>query len=104
MARIGTFKKVSGEFRGQITALSMQAKSVRIAPEVDPSGNAPSHRVFIGDAEVGAAWEKHTQDKRPYLSVKFDDPSFAAPIFAQLFAGEDDEHDLVWSRQSRRGD
>jgi uncharacterized protein (DUF736 family) len=104
MAKIGTFKKVSGEFRGQITTLSVQAKSVRIAPEKDPSGNAPSHRVFIGDVEVGAAWEKQTQDKRPYLSVKLDDPSFTAPIFAQLFAGEGDEHDLVWSRQTRRGD
>ena len=70
----------------------------------DPSGNAPSHRVFIGDIEVGAAWEKQAQDKRPYLSVKLDDPSFTAPIFAQLFTGEGDEHDLVWSRQTRRGD
>ncbi len=104
MARIGTFKKVSGEFRGQITTLSVQAKSVRITPEKDPSGNAPSHRVFVGDVEVGAAWEKQTQDKRPYLSVKLDDPSFTTPIFAQLFAGEDGEHDLVWSRQTRRGD
>ena len=104
MAKIGTFKKVSGEFRGQITTLAVQAKSVRIAPEKDPSGNAPSHRVFIGDVEVGAAWEKQTQDKRPYLSVKLDDPSFTAPIFAQLFAGEGDEHDLVWSRQTRRSD
>ena len=103
MARIGTFKKVSGEYRGQIVTLSVQAKSVRIVPEDNPNGNAPSHRVFIGEAEVGAAWEKKTQDKRPYLSVKLDDPTFAAPIFAQLFAGEGEEHDLVWNRQARRG-
>ncbi|MGQ2944384.1 MAG: DUF736 family protein, partial [Blastomonas fulva] len=45
-----------------------------------------------------------SQDKRPYLSVKLDDPTFAAPIFAQLFAGEGEEHDLVWNRQARRGD
>ena len=51
---------------------------------------------------MGAAWEKTSQDKRPYLSVKLDDPSFTAPIFAQLFTGEGDEYDLVWSRQSRR--
>lgn len=102
MAKIGTFKKVSGEYRGQIVTLSVQAKSVRIVPEDDPSGNAPSHRVFIGDVEVGAAWQKTSQEQRPYLSVKLDDPSFTAPIFAQLFAGDDGEHDLVWSRQSRR--
>lgn len=104
MSRIGTFKLVSGEYRGQITTLSVQAKSVRIVPEKNASGNAPSHRVFAGDAEVGAAWQKTSQDKRPYLSVKLDDPSFVSPIFAQLFAGEEGEHDLVWTRQPRRGD
>ncbi|HET6523543.1 DUF736 domain-containing protein [Sphingopyxis sp.] len=104
MARIGKFKKVSGEYRGEIVTLSVQAKGIRIAPEDNPSGNAPSHRVFVGDAEVGAAWQKRTQDDRPYLSVKLDDPSFTAPIFAQLFDGEAGEFDLVWSRQNRRGD
>ena len=102
MAKIGSFKKVSGEYRGQIVTLSVQAKSVRITPDAKPNCNAPSHRVFVGDVEVGAAWEKSSQDKRPYLSVKLDDPSFTAPIFAQLFMGEGDEYDLVWSRQSRR--
>lgn len=104
MSKIGSFKLVSGEYRGEIITLSVQAKSVRIVPEESSSGNAPSHRVFVGGAEVGAAWKKASQDKRPYLSVKLDDPSFVAPIFAQLFSGEDGEHDLVWSRQPRRGD
>jgi uncharacterized protein (DUF736 family) len=104
MARIGTFKKVGQAFEGEIVTLTLQANSVRIVPEDNPGANAPSHRVFIGDAEVGAAWEKRTQDKRPYLSLKLDDPSFIAPVFAQLFAGEGDAHDLVWTRQSRRVD
>ena len=104
MARIGNFKKVSGEYRGQITTLAVQAKSVRITPEESPNRNAPSHRVFVGDAEVGAAWTKKTQDDRPYLSVKLDDPSFTGPVFAQLFEDEDGDYDLVWNRQPRRGD
>lgn len=102
MAKIGTFKKASGELRGQIVTLAVQAKSVRIAADEHASGNAPSHRVYVGDAEVGAAWTKRTGDDRPYLSVKLDDPSFVAPIFAQLFEGEGDEYDLVWSRPTRR--
>lgn len=104
MSKIGSFKLVSGEYQGEIVTLSVQARSVRITPEQNHSGNAPSHRVFVGDAEVGAAWSKTSQDKRPYLSVKLDDPSFIAPIFAQLFAGEEGEYDLVWSRQNRRND
>ena len=104
MSRIGTFKLVAGEYRGEIVTLSVQAKDVRIVPERNPSGNAPSHRVFIKAAEVGAAWSKTTQDNRPYLSVKLDDPSFTAPVFAQLFDGEEGAYDLVWSRATRRND
>jgi len=102
MTKIGSFKKVSGEYRGQIITLSVQAKAVRIVEDGNATGNAPTHRVHIGDAEVGAAWVKRTTDDRPYLSVKLDDPSFVAPIFAQLFEGKNGEHDLVWSRPSRR--
>jgi uncharacterized protein (DUF736 family) len=102
MAKIGSFKKVSGELRGQLTTLSVQAKSVRIVADEQASGNAPSHRVYVGDAEVGAAWSKRTSDDRSYLSVKLDDPSFVAPIFAQLFSGEEGEYDLVWNRPARR--
>lgn len=42
MAKIGTFKKVSGEFRGQITTLSAQAKAVRIAPEKTRAAMLPA--------------------------------------------------------------
>ena len=104
MAKIGSFKKVSGELRGQITTLTLLVKSVRIVADKEASGNAPSHRVYIGDSvEIGAGWSKRTNDDRPYLSLKLDDPSFVAPIFAQLFEGDDGEHDLFWSRPARRG-
>src|SRR3546814_9278987 len=63
MAKIGSFKKVSGELRGQIVTLSVQAKSVRIVTDEQASGNAPSHRVYVGDTEVGAAWSKRTSDR-----------------------------------------
>ncbi|WP_298193108.1 DUF736 domain-containing protein [Novosphingobium sp.] len=102
MARIGTFKKTSGELKGDIVTLGLQAKGVRFVPDNEASGNAPSHRVYMGDTEVGAAWEKRTSDDRPYLSVKLDDPSFVAPIFAQLFQAEDGTYDLVWNRPVRR--
>lgn len=57
MAKIGNFKKVSGELRGQIATLALQAKSVRIVAEESTSSNAPSHRVLVGDVEIGAGWE-----------------------------------------------
>src|SRR5690606_10914901 len=83
MATIGTFKKTGNEFSGQIVTLSVQAKNVRIVPEANRSGeNAPSHRVFVGRVEIGAAWAKRSNEGRDYLGLKLDDPSFTAPIYA----------------------
>jgi uncharacterized protein (DUF736 family) len=102
MANIGSFKKVNAEFQGEIVTLSVQARGVRIVPESNRTNdNAPSHRVFVGRAEIGAAWPKRSNEGRDYLSVKLDDPSFTAPIFANLFDGDDDTYNLIWSRGRR---
>ncbi|RJF93329.1 DUF736 domain-containing protein [Sphingomonas cavernae] len=106
MATIGTFKKTAkGEFVGDIVTLSVQANGVRIVPEDNrTSENAPSHRVLVGCAEIGAAWAKQSSEGRDYLGLKLDDPSFAAPIYANLFDDEGSESfNLIWSRPGRRG-
>ena len=106
MATIGTFKKTanSGEFVGEIVTLSVQAKGVRIVPDANRANeNAPSHRVMVGRAEIGAAWTKQSNEGREYLGLKLDDPSFTAPIYANLFDDEDGEsYNLIWSRPSKR--
>ena len=103
MASIGTFKKVNGEFQGQIVTLTLQTKNVRIAPEPSrDADNAPSHRVYAGKAEIGAAWTKKSNEGRDYLSLKLDDPSFTAPIYANLFEAEDGQgYSLIWSRNRK---
>ena len=85
MATIGTFKKSGTELQGEIVTLSVQTKNVRIVPEPNrASENAPSHRIFVGRAEIGAAWSKRSAEDRDYLSVKLDDPSFNAPILSLI--------------------
>src|SRR3546814_14754709 len=101
MAKIGSFKKVSGELRGQIVTLSVQAKSVRLVTDEHARGNAPSHRVYVGDTEDGAAWSKRTSADRPYRSVKIADPTLVAPLIAQLFAREDGDYDPARNRPIR---
>ena len=105
MATIGTFKKTgTNAYTGEIVTLSVQARTVRIVPETKAAGdNAPSHRVLVGRAEIGAAWPKRSSEGRDYLGLKLDDPSFNAPIYASLFDDEDGEgFSLIWSRPSRR--
>ena len=104
MANIGSFKKVGSELQGEIVTLSVQTKGVRIVPEPSRvSDNAPSHRVFVGRAEIGAAWSKRSNEGRDYLSVKLDDPSFTAPIYANLFDdAEGETFTLIWSRSRKQ--
>ena len=51
--------------------------------------------------ELGAAWAKTAKESgREYHQVRLDDPSFAAPIFANLIEHEDSgSFALIWNRQ-----
>lgn len=104
MATIGTFRKIGNEMLGEIVMLNLQTKNARIVrDESVTSDNAPSHRIHVGRAEIGAGWEKTSAEGRTYVSVKLDDPSFAAPIYASLFYSEDgEEAEMIWSRQRKQ--
>ena len=105
MANIGTFTKTGNDYRGEIVTVLLQKKNVSITAEAPSNNeNAPTHRVFVGKAEIGAAWAKTSKEDRDYLSLKLDDPSFTAPIFASLFADEDGKtHSLIWTRSRTNG-
>lgn len=84
MATIGTFTANENGFTGSIRTLALNVKA-RIARIENPSDKGPHFRIYAGNVELGAAWQKHSeQTERDYLSVKLDDPSFPAPIYATL--------------------
>ncbi|MBI1198553.1 MAG: DUF736 family protein [Phenylobacterium sp.] len=98
MATIGTFTKSGdGSYAGSIRTLSLNVKQAQLRPVDRESENAPDYRIFAGGTEFGAAWKKTSRENRDYLSVKLDDPSFPAPIYANL-VDADDGYALVWSR------
>jgi uncharacterized protein (DUF736 family) len=104
MATIGTFTKSDdGSFTGAIKTLTLNVKPARLQPAHSESEKGPDYRIFAGQTEFGAAWKKTSREEREYLSVKLDDPSFAAPIYATLVEGEGGTHNLIWSR-SRSAD
>jgi len=106
MSSIGTFKKVGAEFHGEVATLELQAQGVRFVPETGRTGdNAPSHLVYVGRVEIGAAWPQTSASGRSYHSVKLDDPSLSAPISANLFADDKGEGlTLIWSRPRKSAD
>ncbi len=101
MATIGTFTASDNGYTGSVKTLTLNVKAKFVATEKD-NDKAPDFRIFAGATEFGAAWKKTAQTtNREYLSVKLDDPSFPAPIYASLVKGEgDDSHTLIWSRRN----
>ncbi|CAN7663264.1 DUF736 domain-containing protein [Pararhizobium sp. LjRoot238] len=102
MATIGTFTSTENGFTGSIRTLALNVKA-RIARVDNPSDKGPHFRIYAGNVELGAAWQKRSNESdRDYLSVKLDDPSFPAPIYATLTEVEgEDGYQLIWSRQNR---
>ena len=101
MATIGTFTASDNGYTGWLKTLTLNIKARFAASEKD-NDKAPDYRIFAGATEFGAAWKKTARDSdREYLSVKLDDPSFPAPIYASLVKVEGDEgFALIWSRRN----
>jgi uncharacterized protein (DUF736 family) len=100
MATIGTFTASDSGYSGSIKTLTLNIKAKFVASAKDHE-KAPDYRIFAGSTEFGAAWKKTARDSdREYLSVKLDDPSFPAPLYASLVKVEgDDSFTLMWSRR-----
>jgi uncharacterized protein (DUF736 family) len=103
MATIGTFTKDdAGNYNGAIKTLTLNVKQATFRQVEKTNDQAPDFRIFAGQTEFGAAWKKTSREDRAYLSVKLDDPSFPAPIYASL-VDADEGYSLIWSR-SRQAD
>ena len=98
MATIGTFhQQDDGSYTGAIKTLTLNVKAAQLRASDKENEKAPDYRIFAGATEFGAAWKKTSRENRDYLSVKLDDPSFPAPIYASL-VDADDGYALIWSR------
>ncbi len=102
MATIGTFTSTKDGFTGTIRTLALNVKAKIVPDEHKSNEAAPDYRVFSGTVELGAGWKRTAKngEQREYVSLKLDDPSFPAAIYANLVRTEGDEnvHSLIWSR------
>ena len=103
MAIIGIFTLAAdGKLSGNLRTLTLNTK-LQFVPETNKSkDSAPDYRIFFGGIEAGAAWQRTARDSgRDYWSVKLDDPTFPAPLFASLVETEDGKTlNLLWSRRT----
>lgn len=99
MAIIGSFICTDQEYSGRIRTFTLDL-NVLLTPVESPSERAPDYRMIVAGVEVGAGWKRTARDSgRAYIAVRFDDLSFASPIYASLVASEGGEiFHLIWSR------
>ena len=98
---IGSFTKLDEGYTGSLETVTLSVKA-SITPAEKRNDSAPDFRILVARGkEIGAAWKRTSSAGREYLSVKLDDPSFSAPIFASLIESENG-FVLIWSR--RNGD
>lgn len=99
MSTIGTFFRKGNAYIGTIETITFTAEAKFVAIDTD-SPKGPDFRIIIRKAECGAAWKQTSEKGNDYLSVVLDDPSFAAPIRANLVETNiKGEYALLWSRR-----
>lgn len=98
MTIIGTFTLNGDRYDGTVKTLAFSGP-VSFVPQEKENENAPDFRVFSGQVELGGVWDRQSKKGNAYKSVKLDDPSFPAAIYARLVeTPEDGVFHLVWSR------
>ena len=100
MSSIGTFTKNGDGYNGTIQTLSFNVK-VKIVAVPKDGDSAPDYRVTAGAMEIGAGWKRQTASNKTYISVKLDDPTFAAPVNARLVDADNGTALLYWSRRAK---
>ena len=105
MATIGTFTPAQDGFlHGSIRTLTLDTPA-QLEPVRSERAGAPAYRLYAGEIELGAAWAKTAKESgRAYHQIRLDDPSFSAPIFANLIEDADTGvFSLIWSRPKAAG-
>lgn len=102
MAIIGNFtKQENGGYVGSIETLTLKGR-VTFEPLSKRGEKSPDYRITSGLADIGAAWGS-TSEGASVLSVRLDDPSFAAPINCRLIkTGAEHGYSLIWERDRKR--
>lgn len=102
MAIIGNFNATEKGYTGTIETLTLNVAAEFVPVDRKGSDKAPDFRIFTkAGIEIGVAWETLSRETgAQYLSVKLDDPSFAAPIQCRLVkTGAEHGHSLLWDRR-----
>ena len=106
-----TYNPAKDTYSGELATLTVASRTLVFQPNEakgDKARRQPHYRIVSpatgGDVELGAAWKKHSDEGREYLSVTLADPALAQSVNCALVAtgATGEAFILVWSRDSRK--
>ena len=99
MITIGTFTKRGEEFHGVLETLSI-LKEVMFIPKDPAMKDAPDYSMHYAErpGAIGFGRKKHGDDRKDYIHVVINDPSFPAPINCRLVKTEAG-YSLLWDER-----
>jgi uncharacterized protein (DUF736 family) len=93
----------NGAFKGQLRTLSIRAEITIAANSRKANDVQPDYRVFSGDVEIGAGWNRRSESSgNDYVSLSLAAPEFGPRrLYANLgrAAGsqDDDRFAIIWN-------
>ena len=95
-------KDENGAFKGQLKTLSIRAEISIVANARKTSDAQPDYRVFAGDIEIGAGWNRRSEaSSKDYVSLSFAAPEFGPRrLYANLgqaTGSSDDRFAIIWN-------
>lgn len=95
-------KDENGTFRGQLKTLSIRAEITINANTRKANDAQPDYRVYSGDVEIGAAWNRRSESSgNSYVSLSLAAPEFGPRrLYANLGRaadGGDDRYAIIWN-------
>ncbi len=92
----------AGSFKGQLKTLSIRAEITIVANARKTNDVQPDYRVFSGDVEIGAGWNRRAESSgNEYVSLSLAAPEFGPRrLYANLgrAAGKDDgSFAIIWN-------
>lgn len=100
---IGSFTATDNGFTGKLDTLAIKTN---VTLERNPNKEKDSHPDFTilsGGKEIGVAWERG-DDRGHYISVSFEEPSFAAGYYTLSKSGAEKGFTLTYKRPQPKKD
>ena len=101
--KIGTFKSTGVGFAGNIKTLTLNIEVTLEPNRKKQSDKVPDFHLFHGTDEIGTGYKKATEEGLEYINIKFDDPSFAYPVYCSIFPNSQrEELSVSWNRPKKK--